>query len=248
MPGGRAGYSADCRYDWGMKEPVHVPHQVLTAASHELRGPLGVARGYLRLLETQVSSDADALKSVTQAGRATEQMAALLDDLSRYARLARGEARLQPALTLLAPIVDAAIPRIARPVDSKVYVISEIPASLTVWTEPASTTEFCATMGTALARAAVEGGTLVFESRESSLDQHVEVTLRTSDATGGKAETRPARLDRSGMGLSLAVAELSVRLLGGALSECWVENRWSGYVLRLPTTAATSLPTISSQR
>jgi len=40
------------------------------------------------------------------------------------------------------------------------------------------------------------------------------------------------------MGLSLALAELNLRLLGGALTEWWVENRWNGYLLRFRTTAA----------
>ena len=46
------------------------------------------------------------------------------------------------------------------------------------------------------------------------------------------AEVRPPRLDRSGMGLSLALAELSLRLQEGSLSELWVDGRWGGYVLR----------------
>jgi hypothetical protein len=47
---------------------------------------------------------------------------------------------------------------------------------------------------------------------------------------------RAPRLDRSGMGLNLALAELNLRLQGGALSEWWVENRWSGYLLRFRAT------------
>jgi hypothetical protein len=66
----------------------------------------------------------------------------------------------------------------------------------------------------------------------------VDVTLRSADASGAEAETRPPRLDRSGVGLGLALAELSLRLLGGALSECWVGNRWNGYQLRVRATAA----------
>jgi hypothetical protein len=221
-----------------MKEPVHVPHQVLTAASHELRGPLGVARGYLRLLETQLNDDAQAQKSISLACRATDQMTLLLDEVSRYARLARGEARLQPTVTLLAPIIQAAIPKMTLPADPQVDVVSEIPPSVTVWADPSATAEFCAAMGTALARAAVEGGTLVFGCREPSHREHVDITLRPSDATGPQAEMRAPRLDRSGMGLSLALAELNLRLLGGTLTEWWVENRWNGYLLRFRTTAA----------
>jgi len=238
MPARLTRIHRNSRYDWDMKEPVHVPHQVLTTASHELRGPLGVARGYLRLLETQLNGDPQAQKSISLACRATDQMASLLDDVSRYARLARGEARLQPAVTPLAPIIQAAIPKIALPADPQVDVVSEIPPSVTVWADPSATAEFCAAMGTALARAAVEGGTLVFGWREPTHGEHVDITLRPSDATGPASEMRAPRLDRSGMGLSLALAELNLRLLGGALTEWWVENRWNGYLLRFRTTAA----------
>jgi hypothetical protein len=221
-----------------MKEPVHVPNQVLTAASHELRGPLGVARGYLRLLEAQVSELPQALKSIAQACRATDQMAALLDEVSRYARLARGEVRLQPAITPLAAIVSAAIPKVVLPADPHVEVVSQIPERVTVWADPAPTAEFCAAMGTALARAAVEGGTLVFDCRSPTLANHIDVVLRPAEALGSPAEMRAPRLDRSGMGLNLALAELNLRLQGGALSEWWVENRWSGYLLRFRATEA----------
>ena len=200
MPARLTRIHANSRYDWDMKEPVHARHQVLTAASHELRGPLGVARGYLRLLETQLNDDPQAQKSISLACRATDQMASLLDEVSRYARLARGEARLRPAVTPLAPIMKAAIPKIVLPADPQVDVVSEIPPSVTVWADPSATAEFCAAMGTALARAAVEGGTLVFGWREPSHGEHVDITLRPSDATGPEAEMRAPRLDRSGMG------------------------------------------------
>ena len=218
-----------------MKEAVHVPHQVLSAASHELRGPLGVARGYLRLLETQVSGDPQALKCVTQASRATGQMAALLDDVSRYARLARGEVRLHPAITPLAPIVAEAIPRIALPDGARVEVTSEVPLSATVWADAAATAEFCAAMGTALARAAVEGGTLVFRCLPAASGGDLELAVGHAEAVGTAYEMRAPRLDRSGMGLGLALAELSLRLQDGSLAELWADNRWGGYVLSFRT-------------
>ncbi|MEZ5285389.1 MAG: hypothetical protein R2712_11410 [Vicinamibacterales bacterium] len=40
---------------------------MLTAAAHELRGPLGVARGYLRLLVRQVGDGGPARKAVDEA-------------------------------------------------------------------------------------------------------------------------------------------------------------------------------------
>jgi hypothetical protein len=220
-----------------MKEPVHVPHQVLSAASHELRGPLGVARGYLRLLESQLNDDPQALKSVTQASKATDQMAALLDDVSRYARLARGEVRLNPEITPLSPILAVAITKMALPTDPRVEVASDVPAGVTVWADPMATGEFCAAMGTALARAAVQGGTLLFSAPAPSDNPELEVALCPAEATDMIAEIRPPRLDRSGMGLALALAEMCLRLQGGSLSELWVDDRWGGYVLRFKTAA-----------
>jgi hypothetical protein len=232
MPRPAAGIHRDYRYDGGMKEPVHVPHQVLTAASHELRGPLGVARGYLRLLETQVNDEPQAQKSIKLACRATDQMAALLDEISRYARLARGEARLSPEVTPLSNILAAAIPKIVLPTEPHVEVASEVPPEVKVWADVAVTGEFCAAMGTALARAAVHGGTRVFSAPAPSDNPDVEVALRPAEAAEMTAEVRPPRLDRSGMGLALALAELSLRLQEGSLSELWVDGRWGGYVLR----------------
>ena len=220
-----------------MKEPVHVPDHVLSAASHELRGPLGVARGYLRLLESQVSYDADALKSVALACKATDQMAALLDDISRYARLARREVNLNPEITPLSPILAAAITKMTLPADPRVEVTSQVPADVVAWADATATGEFCAALGTALARAAVQGGTLVFRAPSRSDNPDLEVALCPLEAADMPAEIRPARLDRSGMGLALALAELCLRLQGGSLSELWVDGRWGGYVLRFRAAA-----------
>jgi len=216
-----------------MDEPAEVPHQVLSAASHELRGPLGVARGYLRLLQSQLQSDPQALKSIAQASRATDQMAAILDDLSRYARLVRGEARLHPAVSPLAAVLAVAIPQVALPADPAVEVVSDVPGTVTVWADPAASAQFCATAGTALARAAVAACTLVFSAREAP-DGIVEVCLGPRRLSGAGVERRPPRLDRSGVGMGLALAELAFRLQGGGLEELWMDGRWEGYSLRFP--------------
>lgn len=216
-----------------MDEPVEVPHEVLSAASHELRGPLGVARGYLRLLQSQLQGEPQALKSIAQASRATDQMAAILDDISRYAQLVRGEARLSPAITPWAAVLAVAIPQVVLPTDPAVRVVSAVSGTVTVRADPAASAQFCATAGTALARAAVAACTLVF-SAQAVPDGTVEVRLGPDRLDLAVAEHRPPRLDRSGLGLGLALAELGFRLQGGALEELWSDGRWEGYAFRLP--------------
>ena len=58
---------------------------LLSLASHELRGPTGVLRGYLRLLEQDATLGVRPRKVMAEMTRATDRLAGLLDELSELA-------------------------------------------------------------------------------------------------------------------------------------------------------------------
>lgn len=71
---------------------------LLSVAAHDIRSPLGVIRGYLRML----AQDPDRLSSEQQATvasmeRSAEQITKIVDDLSLLAELSRGTLDLTPA-------------------------------------------------------------------------------------------------------------------------------------------------------
>ena len=206
---------------------------MLSAAAHELRGPLGVARGYLRLLAQQGGGDARATRAVEQAGQATDRMAVLVEEISAYARLASGEIRMLPKPVPLADVLGPAAERAAVPADAPVRVRVEIPSDLTISVDGARLTDACAAMVAALARAQV-GETVIVVTAEAAASRG-RVTVRITVASGLDApcEERALRVGRSGAGLSLAMAELTVRLHQGTTHECWAGANWIGYVVRL---------------
>ena len=208
--------------------PAVVLHQVLGVVSHELRGPLGVARGYLRLLEGQVSADARAVKTVEQASRAAARMAALLDEVSEYAQWVRGEHTLSPApASLRHAMVEAAgaaslptTPQVRVEVDALVDVVAPV--------DTARLVRALSVLITAVARAQTEDATIVAALRP--LDHgHAVVRIVPHPLLDAATTERPPALERAGAGLTIALAALLVQAHGGHLAERWVGEVWGGY-------------------
>src|SRR5688572_29725877 len=92
--------------------------RLLSLLSHELRGPLGVVRGYLKLLEqrgTELSEQH--LRAITAALRATDRAAAVLDQASKLAQLNRDETRIELTRVSLDLILDDAVRKVTLPED-----------------------------------------------------------------------------------------------------------------------------------
>ena len=173
-----------------------VPHSVLSAASHELRGPLGVARGYLRLLVQGGELDARAAKAVQEATRATDRMADLLDELSVYARWARGDARLMRGPVPLHDVLTRAMAASHLPSSPAVTATLDVPADVNVDADRDQLSAACAHLISALARAQVGDTELTLRARK--LDSHVELRISSAAGLDGAEEGAEPMLERSG--------------------------------------------------
>ncbi len=207
-----------------------VPHSVLSAASHELRGPLGVARGYLRLLVQGGELDARASKAVQEATRATDRMADLLDELSAYARWARGDARLMRGPVPLHDVLTRAVTASRLPSSPSVTVTLEVPPDVNVDADRDQLSTACAHLISALARAQVGDTELTLGARK--VDGHVEMWISPRAGLDGADEGAEPMLERSGQGLGVALADLLIRLHGATLRERRHGPTWTGYVIR----------------
>lgn len=206
---------------------------MLAAAVHELRGPLGVARGYLRLLEKRGNDDARAQKAVEEAGHAAERMTLLLLQLSDYTRLASGESRLHTELTPLRDVLEAAAGRVPRPSPAGVEIAVRVSPDIAILLDRARLADAFAALAAAVARAQTTGGTVILAIVEANEPAGPAIVVAPSADVDSRAAERAPRLDRSGAGLTLALAELTVRRHGGALAERWIDDSWAGYVVRL---------------
>ena len=207
-----------------------VPNQVLSAVSHELRGPLGVARGYLRMLAQAGALDARATKMVNDAQRAADQMSALLDQVSEFARWARGEHTLTRVSTGLRDAMGAAAP--PTQAGSNVGVELTGPADITADVDAAQLTRAVSALVAATARSLVKGGTVVIDVRAGSPGGAV-LRIGPRQLLDATAEERPPTLERAGAGLSVALADLIIKRHGGTLLERWAGTEWAGYECRL---------------
>ena len=177
-----------------------VPHSVLSAASHELRGPLGVARGYLRLLVQGGELDARAAKAVHEATRATDRMADLLDELSAYARWARGDARLMRGPVPLHDVLTRAVAASRLPASPAITTTLDVPPDVHVDADRDQLSAACAHLISALARAQVGDTELTLRARK--LDGHVEMRISPTAGLdgGGRRRRADARTLRAGPG------------------------------------------------
>lgn len=207
---------------------------MLSAAVHELRGPLGVARGYLRLLTKLGADDPRARKAIGDAGHAADRIAALLDELSHYGRLACGEAHLHIDDASLRAILEEAARRTTSPAGTEVGMTVRVSPDVSVRADRARLVEACTALTTALAHAQVASAATIVSTvapERAGAGSVLRVVL--DPHLGSTSGRRPPRLDRSGAGLSLAIADLVIRLHGGALFESWVEDVWIGYEVPL---------------
>lgn len=200
---------------------------VLATLGHELREPLGVARGYLRLLAQAGDLSEKQAGAVGQAARAADRMAALLDEISEYTRWLRGERALAPARTALAPLASTAIAAITPAPQLR------IPPDLIVDADPLRLGSALTTLTEAATRILQDLSPVAIVATPATGTSVLTITVGPANAPGATAGEAPADLRRSGHGLGLALADCIIRAHGGSLTERHGPQQWGGYVIRL---------------
>src|SRR5688572_7016865 len=105
--------------------------RILSLLSHELRSPLGVVRGYLRMLEQLGSLSDQQQSAVAAAMKASDRATELLEQASMLSQLQRGDTQLDFKTVSLLPILSAAVEGVQLPTDPPVRVeIGDVPAVL----------------------------------------------------------------------------------------------------------------------
>lgn len=93
--------------------------RLLSLISHELRTPVNVVDGYLRMvLSEKLGPVGDKQKQVlTQAGRSASRIASLLGDLSEMGRLEDGRAEWNAESVAIVPLIDEVVAAFTPPAD-----------------------------------------------------------------------------------------------------------------------------------
>jgi len=204
---------------------------LLSLASHELRGPTGVIRGSLRLLEQDAALGERPRRVMAQMTRATDRLAALLDELNALAHLKDGGLKLTLKRTSLRSVMNQAVQAVELPdhVETDLDVVASADVRLRL-DEARLRTAICTLIAT-LAR--VQSGASSFDLRLLKGRAGVQIVVQPRTLGRGTVEERPVDFSRGGMGLQLPIADAVVLAHGGRLRERWLAGKFAGFVVKL---------------
>jgi len=204
---------------------------LLSLASHELRGPTGVVRGYLRLLEQDATLGERPRRVMVEMTRATDRLAALLDELSELAHLKDGRLKLTFKRTSLRSVLNQAVQAVELPDHFETDLDVVAPADVRVRLDEARLRMVFCTLIATLARA--QSGAPSFDLRLAKGRSGAQVVVQPRTLGRGTVEERPVDFSRGGTGLQLPIAEAVVHAHGGRLRERWLAGKFAGFTVKL---------------
>jgi signal transduction histidine kinase len=211
--------------------------RLLSLISHEVRGPVGVMRGYLRLLDQQAGSLSDTQRHAITAGlRAGDRIEEILAQLSVLARLQRGEGLPGFKPVPIGPLLHAVAASVILPSDPVVTVhVAEIPP-VSIRADEGLLRTALGGLTTAVVRAqaaAAKVYLLAQEDREHG-NGDLKITITTMEAVSGARTEAPLDVSRGGLGLDLALAAFIVDAHNGRSVERRSATRLTAMVVWLP--------------
>jgi K+-sensing histidine kinase KdpD len=211
--------------------------RVLSLLSHELRGPLGVVRGYLRLLDQSAPELSEkSRQAIAGALRASDRMVEVLDEASLLVHFRAGDIRLDPKRVPLATIVHSAIQAAALPERSQVDLDSAALPAVTLDVDEARLRMALATFITAVARAQSNKVVVDISAARTRLSGKPAVRLRVEARTLSGVQGSEVELNttRGGFGLAIPIAALIIEGHGGRVRELRHGDRSAGLLVSLP--------------
>jgi two-component system sensor histidine kinase ArlS len=211
--------------------------QLLSLISHEVRAPLGVMRGYLRLLEQQRHDLSEPHRhAVTAALKASDRAADILGQVSALARLQRNEGAAALKPTPLEPLLRAAVHGVSMPPEPIVTVhVGDTPA-LSIVGDDDLLRVAIAGLTSAVVRAQATDCRVFLLTREETRDGQpgVLLTIATTDVERSVAREAPLDIMRGGLGLDLPIAAFIIGAHHGVVFERHEDDRFAGISMWVP--------------
>ncbi|HXG89897.1 MAG TPA: histidine kinase dimerization/phospho-acceptor domain-containing protein [Vicinamibacterales bacterium] len=210
--------------------------RVLSLLSHELRGPLGVMRGYLRLLDQGAARLSEHQQlAISKALTASDRAAELLTQASTLAQMAREQTPLDLSTSRIGEILSAAIERVTLPPEPVLTLGIDGDTTTSVRADQTLLAAALASLITAVVRAQPVNGEIRLSVARAAGDGN-GITLSMT-ALGPSAVTSTTALDlkRGGLGLDLPIAAMLVGAHGGTVEELREDANYAGVVVWLPS-------------
>ena len=230
--------------------------QFLNLASHELRGPLTVVRGYVSMLESGVLGELNdrGHKAVPVISAKVLEMNALIEQMIEAARLEDGRLMLRPAEADLCSLVSVAVDTARQVVDDKHQILFECryrPVLVQVDAERIQTIlgnlisnaiKYSPGGGAVSCEVATRGGVARVFVKDPGVGIAKE-DLPILFTRFGRIST-PQTDPLPGTGLGLYLARQIARLHGGEITVDSAPGRGSTFTLHLPESTPSSPVTV----
>jgi signal transduction histidine kinase len=209
--------------------------RLLSLTSHELRSPLGVIRGYLKLLEQQAAGLTDQQKQVVAASlRASERMAELLAEVSAFAHLHCGDTPIEPKRTTVTGLLEQLLEAHAATPHGRTLHLGDVPPADVLVDAPlvlAALATIVAAVAAARPRDAALHLSVDIDGQRGA--RAVRLSVTGAPLSGDITEV-PLNLLRGGLGLRLPLAATVVDAHRGRMLELHCGGRLAGMAVWLP--------------
>jgi signal transduction histidine kinase len=218
---------------------------LLSLISHEIRSPLGVLRGYLRMLNQRGSDLSDQHQPlITAALKASERVAELLTQVSTLAQLHQGETSFDFTPVSLRTIVDGVASAVMIPADPVVRVHVQDIEPLDVVADTGQLQTALASLLSSVIRAQGRETTIEISARGEPRDGEngVAIQMTANEVSETQVSTVPLDVIRGGLGVELPIAAAIIDVHCGQVREVRTANGYAGVVVWLPTEVARVKP------
>lgn len=209
--------------------------RVMSLLSHELRAPVGVVRGYLRMLDGSELTDRQR-QAIAAALRASERAAELLNQASLLAHLRLGDIPLDRRRIALVSLLNTAVHAVELPEESPVSLDVGVMPAVTILGDENRLRVALSSLVAAVARAQTSVVAVEITATKSRLRQHAAVRLRIGPRTLSRVRARETLPDltRGGMGLAFPIAVAILEMHRGKVRELRHGDSSTGLVVWLP--------------
>ena len=242
-------------YVTSLEEVARLKTEFISVASHELRTPMSVIRGYHELFVGDMLGPVTALQreALEAIGKSVTMLNRIADNATRFAQIEGDRLDLRPTAQPLAGLIRRSMERAqAEATGRKVQVIARSAyEDLIVRVDPARFTEALTNLVTNGIRFTPDGGSVEIKSRIDAENLVIDVAdtgigipeEKQKDLFGRPLMLRNSQnhhssttleFNSAGLGLGLSIAQGIVQMHGGTIEVRSVEGSGSVFTIRLP--------------